>query len=185
MDLEKTVDAVNEVSCEGTDLNVSSDYPAQSVRSSCKKVSRGDRSEIYSDVSPGSGSSETVLRSMDSNSQRAEDPGRSATVGTNPFSYRPCDEVHTLRTDSATTAADAVNEVSCEGTELVSSDNPAQSVSSACKTISRVNKRDIHLDVFPGSGSSEPLIMYPYGQRRRPRYRCGGRDKFLLLQAML
>eukprot|EP00057_Strongylocentrotus_purpuratus_P005915 XP_011660389.1 PREDICTED: uncharacterized protein LOC105436498 [Strongylocentrotus purpuratus] len=51
---------------------------------------------------------------MDSNSQRAEDPGRRAAVGTNPFSSGPCDEVHTLRTDSATTAADAVNEGSCK-----------------------------------------------------------------------
>eukprot|EP00057_Strongylocentrotus_purpuratus_P011815 XP_011666289.1 PREDICTED: uncharacterized protein LOC579263 [Strongylocentrotus purpuratus] len=156
---EKIVNAVIQASCQGP---VSSDNSAQSVSSACETISRVNRRAIYLDLFPGS---IACSLSMDSNDQREEDQGISAVVEINSFSFRPCNEVHTLQTDSATTAVDAVNEASSKGTDLVSSDYSAQPVSSACKQISRVDKRDIYLDVFPGSGSSEPLIMYSNEER--------------------
>eukprot|EP00057_Strongylocentrotus_purpuratus_P025264 XP_011679738.1 PREDICTED: uncharacterized protein LOC105445647 [Strongylocentrotus purpuratus] len=156
VDLEKTVDAVNEASCEGTDL-VPSDYPAQLVSKACK------RRTIYLEVLPGPGLSEPS--STDSNGQREEDPGRNAAVETSSFSSRPCNKVHTLQTYSATAAVDAVNETSCEGTDLLSRDYSAESVRSACKKICNENRRTIYLDVFPCSGTSEPSGMDSNGQR--------------------
>ena len=80
---------------------------------------------------------------------------------------------------------DAVNEASSEGTNLLSSDYSSQSVGSACKRISMVNRRSIYLDVFPGSESSEPSGMDSNGQREEdPGIGAAGRDKFLLLQTM-
>ena len=164
MALRKTVDAVNEVSCEGTDL-VSSGYSDQSVSSACIQVAMENRRTIYLDIFPDCRSSETL--SMDSNGQREEDPGRCAAIETSSFSFRPCNEVYTLKTDSATAAVDAVNEASCEGTALVSSDNSAQLVSSVFKKKSRVDRRTVYLDVSPGPRSREPLILSndSHGQR--------------------
>ncbi|XP_030832954.1 uncharacterized protein LOC579263 [Strongylocentrotus purpuratus] len=156
-----TVDAVNEASYEGTEF-VSSDYSAQSVSFVCEQNPRVNRKSIYLDIFPGS---IACSLSMDSNRQREEDPGRSAVVETNSFSFRPCNEVHTLRTDSATTAADAVNETTCEVTDLGSSDYSAQPVSSVCEQIPRVNRRTIYLDIFPGSGSTETSSIDSNGQR--------------------
>eukprot|EP00057_Strongylocentrotus_purpuratus_P025263 XP_011679737.1 PREDICTED: uncharacterized protein LOC105445646 [Strongylocentrotus purpuratus] len=157
------VDAANETSCEGTDL-VSSDYSAQSVSLVCEQNPRVDRRTIYLDVFPGSRSSEPLILNNDSNGQREEDLRQSAAIETNPFSLRPCDEVHTLKTDSATAAVDAVNETSCEDTDLVSSDYSAQSVSSVSEQKPRVDRRTIYLDICPGSGSTETSSIDSSGQ---------------------
>ena len=152
------------------------------------------------DIFPGS---IACSLSMDSNGQREEDPGRSAAVETNSFSFRPCYEVHTLKTNSETALKNSDNDNEEELYAIIedvresSSESGIDLVQGSCKPLSDEEVFNVaddiesdaqienlgvaltfsrHLDIFPGSIACS-LSMDSNGQREEDPGRSAAVEK--------